>query len=138
MHVSPKANGLDNIHENNLKECLNKEVKAKKEAQKKQKKAKVAMKQIKDWVLKYVAKGKLLIVSWIQNIYFHVVFLFCCISHHVFILWFWNLCSLLGAKMINKNYWKCTICNFNGTFGVVDIIGHHVKATTHVLVKKIG
>jgi hypothetical protein len=61
--MSPKANGLDNIHENNLKECLNKEVKAKKEAQKKQKKAKVAMKQIKDWVLKYAAKGKLLIVS---------------------------------------------------------------------------
>jgi hypothetical protein len=60
------------------------------------------MKQIKDWVFKYAAKGKLLIVSWIQNIYFHVVFLLCCISHHVFILWFWNLCSLLDAKMINK------------------------------------
>jgi hypothetical protein len=28
--MSPKANGLDNIHHNNLKECLNKEVKAKK------------------------------------------------------------------------------------------------------------
>jgi len=38
--------------------------------------------------------------------------------------------------MINKKYWKCTICNFNGTFGVVDIIEHHVKGATHVLVKK--
>jgi hypothetical protein len=32
MHISPKANELDNIHENNLKECLNKEVRAKNEA----------------------------------------------------------------------------------------------------------
>ncbi len=39
--MSPKANGVDNIHDNNLKEFFNKEVKAEKEARKEQKKAKV-------------------------------------------------------------------------------------------------
>jgi hypothetical protein len=56
--MPPKSNGLDNIHDNNLKECLNKEVKAKKEVRKEQNKAKIVVKQIKDWVIKYAAKGK--------------------------------------------------------------------------------
>jgi hypothetical protein len=30
-HLSPKANGLDNVHEKNLKEYLNKEIKVEKE-----------------------------------------------------------------------------------------------------------
>jgi hypothetical protein len=38
--MSPKANGLDNIHHNNLKECLNKEVKAKKGSSKRTKEGK--------------------------------------------------------------------------------------------------
>jgi hypothetical protein len=33
-------------------------------------------------------------------------------------------------------FWKCTLCSFNGTFGVVDTIGQHVRGATHVLVKK--
>jgi hypothetical protein len=75
MHMSPKANGVDNIHDNNLKEFLNKEVKAKKEAQKEQKKAKVTMKQIKDWVFKYATKGKF--VNCFLNTFFfsHMVVL---------------------------------------------------------------
>jgi hypothetical protein len=43
---------------------------------------------------------------------------------------------VLGAEMVDKKFWKCTLCNFNGTFGVVDIIGQHVKSATHVLAKK--
>jgi hypothetical protein len=38
--------------------------------------------------------------------------------------------------MIDKFFWKCTFCSFNGIFGVVDIIGQHVKGATHVLAKK--
>jgi hypothetical protein len=34
-----------------------------------------------------------------------------------------------------KKFWKCTLCSFNGTFGVVDITGQHVRGATHVLVK---
>jgi hypothetical protein len=36
----------------------------------------------------------------------------------------------------HKKFWKCTLCSFNGTFGVVDTIGQHVKDATHVLAKK--
>jgi len=43
---------------------------------------------------------------------------------------------VLGAELIDKKFWKCTLCSFNGTFGVVDIIGQHVRGATHVLVKK--
>ncbi len=43
---------------------------------------------------------------------------------------------LSGAEMVDKFFWKCTLCSFNGTFGVVDTIGQHVRGATHVLVKK--
>ncbi len=43
---------------------------------------------------------------------------------------------MLGAKMIDKKFWKCTLCSFNGTFGMVDTIGQHVRGATHVLAKK--
>jgi hypothetical protein len=43
---------------------------------------------------------------------------------------------VLGAKMIDKKFWKCRLCSFNGTFGVVDTIGQYVRGETHVLVKK--
>ncbi len=43
---------------------------------------------------------------------------------------------VLGAEVIDKKFWKCTLCSFNGTFGVVDTIGQHVKGATHVLAKK--
>jgi hypothetical protein len=43
---------------------------------------------------------------------------------------------VLGAEMVNKKFWKWTLCNSNGTFGLVDIIGQHVKGATHVLAKK--
>jgi len=42
--LSPKTNGLDNVHEKNLKEYLNKEIKAEKEVQKEQKKLEATMK----------------------------------------------------------------------------------------------
>jgi hypothetical protein len=42
---------------------------------------------------------------------------------------------VLGVEMVNKKFWKCTLCSFNGTFGVVDTIGH-VRGATHVLAKK--
>lgn len=79
-------------------------------------------------------KGKF--INYFMNIFFYFHMVFLVLLHLTSILWFWNLCSLLGAEMINKNDWKCTICNFNGTLGVVDIIGHHVKGATHVLVKR--
>ncbi len=43
---------------------------------------------------------------------------------------------VLGVEMIDKKFWKCTLCSFNGTFGVVDTIGQHVRGATHVLAKK--
>jgi hypothetical protein len=46
--LSTKANGLDNIHEKNLEEYLNKEVKVEKEVRKEQKKAKATMKWRED------------------------------------------------------------------------------------------
>ncbi len=64
---------------------------------------------------------------------------------HVFFFFFLHLTSchrilvlklVLGAELIDKKFWKCTLCSFNGTFGVVDTIGQHVRGATHVLVKK--
>jgi hypothetical protein len=42
--LSPKANGLDNVREKNLKEYLNKEVRVEKEIRKKQNKVEATMK----------------------------------------------------------------------------------------------
>jgi hypothetical protein len=42
----------------------------------------------------------------------------------------------LGAKMADKSFWKCTFCSLNGTFGVLNTIGQHVKCVAHVLAKK--
>jgi hypothetical protein len=42
----------------------------------------------------------------------------------------------LGAKMADKFFWKCTFCSLNGTFGVLNSIGQHVKGVAHVLAKK--
>jgi hypothetical protein len=46
--LSPKANGLDNVHEKNLKEYLSKEIRVEKEVKKKQKKPKTTMKRRED------------------------------------------------------------------------------------------
>ena len=43
---------------------------------------------------------------------------------------------MLGAKIIDKNSWQCTICNFKSTFGVVDVVEQHVQGNAHVLVMK--
>jgi hypothetical protein len=43
---------------------------------------------------------------------------------------------VLGVEMVDKKFRKCTLCSFNGIFGVVDIIGQHVRGATHVLAKK--
>ncbi len=43
---------------------------------------------------------------------------------------------VLGVEMVDKFFWKGTLCDFNGTFSVVDTIGQHVKGATHVLAKK--
>ncbi len=51
--------------------------------------------------------------------------------HHILVLKL-----VLGVEMIDKKFWKCTLCSFNGTFGVVDTVGQHVKGATHVLAKK--
>jgi len=42
--LSPKANGFDNVHEKNLKEYLNKEIKIEKRCLKRTKKAETTMK----------------------------------------------------------------------------------------------
>jgi hypothetical protein len=51
--------------------------------------------------------------------------------HHILVLKL-----VLGVEMIDKKFWKCTLCSFNDTFGVVDTIGQHVKGATHILAKK--
>ncbi len=64
---------------------------------------------------------------------FFMCFLFLHLTscHHIFVLKL-----VLGVEMINKKFWKCTLCSFNGTFGVVDTIGQHVRGATDVLAKK--
>jgi hypothetical protein len=42
----------------------------------------------------------------------------------------------LGAKVVEKCFWKCTFYSLNGMFGVLNSIGQHVKGATHVLAKK--
>jgi hypothetical protein len=38
--------------------------------------------------------------------------------------------------MADTSFWKCTFCSLNGTFGVLNSIGQHVKGVAHVLAKK--
>ena len=38
--------------------------------------------------------------------------------------------------MIDKNFWRCSLCSFNGNFGVVDTIGQHVRGGQHLKAKK--
>jgi len=42
---------------------------------------------------------------------------------------------MLSVEMVDKKIWTCMFCNFKCTFGVVDIIGQHVKGVTHILAK---
>jgi hypothetical protein len=57
-HLSPKASGLDNVHEKNFKLYQNKEISAIKEVREDQEKVEATMKQKEDQVLKYAAKSK--------------------------------------------------------------------------------
>ncbi len=43
---------------------------------------------------------------------------------------------VLSVVMGDKLFWKCMLCSFKCTFGVVDIIRQHVKGVTHILAKK--
>jgi hypothetical protein len=43
---------------------------------------------------------------------------------------------VLATEMVDKKFWKCTLCSFNGTFGVVDTIGQHVKGATFFLLRR--
>jgi hypothetical protein len=43
---------------------------------------------------------------------------------------------VLNVAMGDKLFWKCMLCSFKCTFGVVDIIRKHVKGVTHILAKK--
>ncbi len=66
-----------------------------------------------------------------QKVFFHVFsFLHLTSCHHILVLKL-----VLGVKMIDKKFWKCTLCSFNGTFGMVDTIGQHVRGATHVLAR---
>jgi hypothetical protein len=38
--------------------------------------------------------------------------------------------------MVDKKFWKCTLCSFNGTFQVVDTIGQHVRGATLFLLRR--
>jgi hypothetical protein len=49
---------------------------------------------------------------------------------------YFGLKLVLSVEMVDKCFWKCMICSFKCTFGVVDIIGQHVKGVTHILAKK--
>jgi len=92
------------------------------------------MKQREDQVLKYVAKGKWYF-PWTQKFFF-MCFLFLLLyltsCHHILVLKL-----VLGAKMVDKKFWKCTFHSFKRTFVVVNTIGQHVRSATHVLAKKI-
>jgi hypothetical protein len=57
-HLSPKANGLDSVHEKNLKLYQNKEIGEIKVVRKDHEKVEATMKRKEDWVFKYVVKGK--------------------------------------------------------------------------------
>ncbi len=43
---------------------------------------------------------------------------------------------VLSMEMVDKCFWKCMLCSFKCTFGVVDIIGQHVKGVIDILAKK--
>jgi hypothetical protein len=38
--------------------------------------------------------------------------------------------------MIDKNSWRCSLCSFNGSFGVVDTIGQHVRGGLHIQARR--
>jgi hypothetical protein len=60
-----------------------------------------------------------MIFSMNTKFVFHVFFFFLLhltSCYHIVVLKL-----VLGAKMIDKKFWKCTFCSFNGTFGVVDM-----------------
>ncbi len=75
-----------------------------------------------------------MIFSMNTKFVFHV-FLFLLLHltscHHTLVLKL-----VLGVEMVDKFFSQCTFCSFTGIFGVVDIIGQHVKGVTHVLAKK--
>lgn len=46
------------------------------------------------------------------------------------------LWDIVGAEMIDINTWKCTICDYKGTFGGGDTISAHINGAKHIQAKK--
>jgi hypothetical protein len=69
------------------------------------------MKRREDWVLKYAPKCKWYF-PWTQSFFSCVLFsLHLTSRHHILVLKL-----VLGGEMVDKKFWKCTLCNFNWHF----------------------